>query len=142
MHGTALQDSAPGSAWARHDLGRVRRGQGWPHRCRCGWLSRGLVILLPYRMVGTDRLEIAEQGLVKGMTPDRGTIPNDQDLAAGPRQGHIHAAHVGQEAYLTLKVRPHQRQYDRLLFAALEPVHAVDLKTGDLQLFPQEPYLG
>src|SRR5690349_11156529 len=78
-------------------------------------LSRRGVMLLPYRMVVPDRLKIARYDSVKGMTPDGGTIPNDQELAASPPQGPIYAAHVGEEAYFTPKVRPHQRQHDRFL---------------------------
>ena len=58
---------------------------------------------------------------------ERARVPHHHDRPPRPREGHVQAAIVGDEAQVALLVRPHGRDEDHVLFAALVRVHGVDL---------------
>ena len=93
-------------------------------------LPAALFPLFPDRVVGSDRLEIGDHALIKGMYGDGGAVADDDQLASGARQSHIHAVYIFQKADLTLTVGTHQRNDHGFFFAPLETVHTVDFHLG------------
>ena len=60
-----------------------------------------------------------------------------------PGDSDIQAPVVGKESHLTPRIRAHERQKNRLLLAALEPVHGPNLNLREARLEPlaQQPNL-
>ena len=57
-----------------------------------------------------------------------------------PGDSDIQAPVVGKESHLTPRIRAHERQKNRLLLAALEPVHGpnLDLREATLEQLTQQ----
>lgn len=92
-------------------------------------------------MIRPNFLKILHHLLVKRMGRDRGTVPDDDQLAFGAGEGHIHTAGISEKAYFTFAVRAHEADDDGFFLAALETVHAVDLYFGMLDLASKQFHL-
>ena len=62
--------------------------------------------------------------LIKGIGGDGLAVSDDDQLASGTCQSHIHTAHIFQKADLSLTVGTHQRDDHGFFFAPLETAPA------------------
>ena len=60
------------------------------------------------------------------MLRHRVLVAQDDELHAGSRHRHVHAAEVFQESYLSLVIGTYQRDENHVSFLPLETVHRVD----------------
>ena len=79
----------------------------------------------PILFIMIDCLHILPQFLVERMLRHRVFIAEDDELHAGSRHRHVHAAEVFQESDLSLVVGTYQRDEDHVSFLPLETVHRV-----------------
>ena len=86
--------------------------------------------LLPNRMIRPNGFKIFHHAFIKAVTCDRGAVADDDQLAAGAGEGHVHAACVGEEADFTFTVRADKADDHGFFFASLETVHAVYFYTA------------
>ena len=79
----------------------------------------------PILFIIIDCLHILPQFLVERMFRHRVLVAQDDELHAGSRHRHVHAAKVFQESYLTFIVGTYQRDEYHVSFLPLETVHRV-----------------
>ena len=72
-----------------------------------------------------DCLHILPQFLVERMLRHRVFVAQDDELHAGSRHRHVHAAKVFQESYLTFIVGTYQRDENHVSFLTLETIYRV-----------------
>lgn len=73
-----------------------------------------------------EPFHILPQFLVERMLGHRILVAQDDELHAGSRHRHVHAAEVFQKTDLTFIVRTHQGDENHVSFLALETIHRVD----------------
>lgn len=88
----------------------------------------------PILFVVGDSLHIFPQFLVEGMLRHGVFVAQDDELHAGTRHRHVHAAQVFQETYLAFIVGTHQRDEDHVALLSLESVHRVDADQAAVRL--------
>src|SRR6185295_16051981 len=59
----------------------------------------------PNCVLAADRLKILTHCRVDGLPPKSGAVADDNQLASRAREGHIHAARVGEKSDLAFTVR-------------------------------------
>ena len=79
-------------------------------------------------------MDILVELLVKGMFGQSGSIPQNDEFHAGPRDGHVHTAQIVQETNLSVFVGPYQTDEDDVAFLPLETVHRIDGNQGTVGL--------
>ena len=72
-----------------------------------------------------EPFHILPQFLVERMLGHRVLVAQDDELHAGSRHRHVHAAEVFQETYLAFIVGTHQRDEYHVSFLTLETIHRV-----------------
>ena len=88
----------------------------------------------PILFVVVDSLHILPQFLVERMFRHRVLVAQDDELHAGSRHRHVHAAEVFQESYLTFIVGTYQRDEDHVSFLTLETIYRVDANQAAVRL--------
>ena len=88
----------------------------------------------PILFVVGDSLHIFPQFLVEGMLRHGVFVAQDDELHAGTRHRHVHAAQVFQETDLAFIVGTHQRDEDHVALLSLESVHRVDADQAAVRL--------
>ena len=79
----------------------------------------------PILFIIVDCLHILPQFLVERMLRHRVLVAQDDELHAGSRHRHVHAAEVFQESYLAFIVGTYQGDEDHVSFLPLETIHRV-----------------
>ena len=88
----------------------------------------------PILFVVGDSLHIFPQFLVEGMLRHGVFVAQDDELHAGTRHRHVHAAHVFQETDLSFIVGTHQRDENHVALLSLESVYRVDADQAAVRL--------
>lgn len=81
-----------------------------------------------------EPFHILPQFLVERMLGHRILVAQDDELHAGSRHRHVHAAEVFQKTDLTFIVRTDQGDEDYVSFLALETIHRVDADQAAVRL--------
>ena len=68
------------------------------------------------------------------MLRHRVLVAQDDELHAGSRHRHVHAAEVFQESYLTFIIGTHQGDEDHVALLTLETIHRVDADEATVRL--------
>ena len=68
------------------------------------------------------------------MFGQRGSIPQNDEFHAGPRDSHVHAAQIVQETNLSVFVGPYQTDEDNVALLPLKTVHRIDGNQGTVGL--------
>ena len=79
----------------------------------------------PILFIMIDCLHILPQFLVERMFRHRVLVAQDDELHAGSRHRHVHAAEVFQESDLTFIIRTHQGDENHVSFLTLETIHRI-----------------
>ena len=79
----------------------------------------------PILFIVIDCLHILPQFLVERMLRHRVLVAQDDELHAGSRHRHVHAAKVFQETYLAFIVGTHQGDENHVSFLPLETIYRV-----------------
>ncbi len=79
----------------------------------------------PILFIVVDCLHILPQFLVERMLRHRVLVAQDDELHAGSRHRHVHAAKVFQESDLSFIVGPHQGDENHVALLSLETIHRV-----------------
>ena len=88
----------------------------------------------PILFIIIDCLHILPQFLVERMLRHRVLVAQDDELHAGSRHRHVHAAKVFQETNLAFIVGTHQRDENHVSFLPLETIHRVDADEAAVRL--------
>lgn len=88
----------------------------------------------PILFVVVDSLHILPQFLIEGVLRHGVFVAQDDELHAGTRHRHVHAAQVFQESDLSFVIGPHQGDEDHVAFLSLESVHRVDADQAAVRL--------
>lgn len=88
----------------------------------------------PILFVVVDSLHILPQFLVERMLRHRLFVAQDDELHAGTRHRHVHAAQVFQETDLSFVIGPHQGDENHVALLSLESVHRVDADQAAVRL--------
>lgn len=88
----------------------------------------------PILFVVGDSLHIFPQFLVERMLRHGVFVAQDDELHAGTRHRHVHAAQVFQETDLSFVIGTHQRDEDHVALLSLESVHRVDADQAAVRL--------
>ena len=88
----------------------------------------------PILFVVVDSLHILPQFLVERMLRHGVFVAQDDELHAGTRHRHVHAAQVFQESDLSFVIGPHQGDEDHVALLSLESVHRVDADQAAVRL--------
>ena len=88
----------------------------------------------PILFVVVDSLHILPQFLVERMLRHGVFVAQDDELHAGTRHRHVHAAQVFQESDLSLVIGPHQGDEDHVALLSLESVHRIDADQAAVRL--------
>lgn len=79
----------------------------------------------PILFIIIEPFHILPQFLVERMFRHRVLVAQDDELHAGSRHRHVHAAEVFQESYLSFIIRTHQGDENHVSFLTLETIHRV-----------------
>ena len=88
----------------------------------------------PILFVVVDSLHILPQFLVEGMLRHGVFVAQDDELHAGTRHRHVHAAQVFQESDLSFVIGPHQGDENHVALLSLEAVHRVNADQAAVRL--------
>lgn len=88
----------------------------------------------PILFIMIDCLHILPQFLVERMLRHRVFIAEDDELHAGSRHRHVHAAEVFQESDLPLVVGAYQGDENHVSFLTLETIYRVDADEAAVRL--------
>ena len=88
----------------------------------------------PILFIIIDCLHILPQFLVERMLRHDVFVAKDDELHAGTRHRHVHAAQVFQESDLSLVIGPHQGDENHVALLSLESVHRVDADQAAVRL--------
>ena len=88
----------------------------------------------PILFIIIDCLHILPQFLVERMLRHRVLVAQDDELHAGSRHRHVHAAKVFQETDLAFIVGTYQRDENHVSFLTLETIHRVDADEAAVRL--------
>ena len=85
-------------------------------------------------MVGVEGFGVCDEAGIEWVAGERGAVADDDEFFAGASHGYVHAADVGQEAYVTIGIAAHHADADDVSLLALEAVDGIDGYTGGVFL--------
>ena len=88
----------------------------------------------PILFIIIDCLHILPQFLVERVLRHRLFVAQDDELHAGTRHRHVHAAQVFQETDLSFVIGPHQGDENHVALLSLEAVHRVNADQAAVRL--------